>query len=47
MAVFGLAIYALAIRLRLPRTAVDEHVGDMTQEAGEEDILLGVGHPAT
>jgi amino acid transporter len=47
MAVFGLAIYALAIRLRLPRTAVDEHVGDMTQEAEEEDILLGVGHPAT
>ena len=46
MAVFALGIYALAIRLRLPRTAVDAHVGDMTQEAEEEDILLGVGHPA-
>jgi amino acid transporter len=46
MAVFALAIYALAIRLRLPRTAVDEHVGDMTQEAEEEDILLGVGRVA-
>jgi amino acid transporter len=43
MAVFALGIYALAIRLRLPRTAVDEHVGDATQEAEEEDILLGVG----
>jgi amino acid transporter len=46
MAVFGVAIYALAIRMRLPREAVDAHVGDMTEEAEEEDILLGVGHPA-
>jgi hypothetical protein len=46
MAVFGLAIYALAIRLRLPRAAVAEHVGDLTAEAEEEDILLGIGHPA-
>src|SRR5919198_596216 len=47
MAVFGVAIYALAIRMRLPREAVDAHVGDMTEEAEEEGILLGVGHPAT
>jgi hypothetical protein len=46
MAVFGLAIYALAIRMRLPRTVVEEQVGDVTQEAEEEDLLLGVGHPA-
>jgi amino acid transporter len=46
MAIFALVIYALAIRMRLPRTAVDEHVGDMTAEAEEEDILLGVGQEA-
>jgi hypothetical protein len=46
MAVFGLVIYALAVRMRLPRVEVEEHVGDVTQEAEEEDILLGVGHPA-
>jgi amino acid transporter len=46
MAVFALGIYALAIRLRLPRTAVAEHVGDVTEEAEEEDVLLGVGRVA-
>jgi hypothetical protein len=43
-AVFGLVIYALAVRMRLPRAEVEEHVGDVTQEAEEADILLGVGH---
>jgi amino acid transporter len=46
MAVFSVAVYALAIRMRLPRTEVEEHVGDVTQEAEEEDLLLGIGHPA-
>jgi len=46
MALFSVAVYALAIRMRLPRTEVEEHVGDVTQEAEEEDLLLGVGHPA-
>jgi amino acid transporter len=46
MAVFGLAIYALAIRMRLPRAAVEAHVGDVTREAEEEDLVLGVGQPA-
>jgi amino acid transporter len=46
MAVFGVAIYALAMRMRLPRAMVEEHVGDVTQEAEEEELVLGVGHPA-
>jgi len=46
MALFSVAVYALAIRMRLPRTEVEEHVGDVTQEAEEEDLLLGIGHPA-
>ena len=45
MAIFGVAIYALAVRMRLPREAVDAHVGDMTEEAEEEDALLGVATP--
>ena len=46
MALFGLAIYALAIRMRLPRAAVEALVGDVTLEAEQEDLLLGVGQPA-
>jgi amino acid transporter len=35
MAVFSVAVYALAVRLRLPRAAVEERVGDLTAEAPE------------
>jgi amino acid transporter len=46
MAVFAVAIYALAIRLRLPAPAIAERVGDVTREAEEEEDLLVGAAPA-
>jgi amino acid transporter len=39
MAIFSLAIYLLAIRVRLPSERVEEYVGDLTAEAEEEEQL--------
>jgi hypothetical protein len=41
MAVFSLAIYALAMWLRLPNERVHEYVGDLAAEAEEEAEVLG------
>ena len=47
MAVYSLAIYAIALRTRLPRAAIEEHVGDFTAEAKEvEAELPAVAYPA-
>jgi hypothetical protein len=40
MAAFSLVIYALAVRMRLPREAVEEHVGALTAEAQEIEATL-------
>ncbi len=40
MAAFSVVIYALAMRLRLPRAAVEENVGDVTAEAEEIEAEL-------
>jgi len=40
MAAFSLGIYALALRMRLPREAVEERVGDLTAEAQEIEATL-------
>jgi amino acid transporter len=40
MALFSVAIYALAVRMRLPREAVEERVGDLEAEAQEIDAAL-------
>jgi amino acid transporter len=41
MALFSFAIYALAMRLRLPATAVEANVGDLSVEAEEIEAELG------
>jgi hypothetical protein len=33
MAVFGLVVYLTAVRMRLPRDEIEEHVGAFTAEA--------------
>jgi amino acid transporter len=40
MAAFSIAIYALALRLRLPAEAVEERVGDLSAEAQEIEAKL-------
>jgi amino acid transporter len=40
VAIFSIAIYALAMRLRLPPERTEEYVGDLTKEALEEESLL-------
>jgi hypothetical protein len=43
MALFSLAVYMLAVRMRLPREAIEEHIGDLTAEAeAEEAVIQGV-----
>jgi amino acid transporter len=46
MAIFSLAIYLLAMRLRLPSERVHEYVGDLTAEAEEEKKAIGDAVPA-
>jgi amino acid transporter len=41
MAAFSVAIYALALRLRLPREQVEERIGDLGAEAQEIEAELG------
>jgi len=47
MAIFSLAIYLLAMRLRLPSERVHEYVGDLTAEAEEEEKAIGDAVPAS
>jgi hypothetical protein len=44
--VFSLAIYGLAMWLRLPDERVHEYVGDLTAEAEEEEKIIGDAIPA-
>jgi hypothetical protein len=46
MALFSLAIYGLAMWLRLPSERVHEYVGDLTAEAAEEEAIIGDAIPA-
>ncbi len=46
MALFSLAIYAMAMWLRLPNERVHEYVGDLTAEAEEEEAIIGDAIPA-
>jgi amino acid transporter len=40
MAVFGLVVYLVAVRMRLPRQEIEQHVGDLTAEAeAEADVV--------
>lgn len=43
MAIFSLAIYLLAIRVRLPNDCVQEYIGDLTAEAEETSRELAAG----
>ena len=40
MALYSLVIYAIALRTRLSRAAIEEHVGDLTAEAEEVEAEL-------
>jgi hypothetical protein len=40
MALYSLVIYAIALRTRLPRAAIEAHVGDLTAEAEEVEAEL-------
>jgi amino acid transporter len=43
VALFSVAVYAYAIRQRLPQQAALDYVGDLTAEAEEEEVLLVTG----
>jgi hypothetical protein len=43
VALFSVAVYAYAIRQRLPRQRALDYVGDLTAEAEEEEVLLVTG----
>jgi amino acid transporter len=45
MALFSLAIYFLAVRMRLPRAAIEEHIGDLTAEAEAEEAAVALPTP--
>jgi amino acid transporter len=45
MAVFSLAIYALALRMRLPRAEIEENVGDLEAEAEAERTAVALPTP--
>jgi hypothetical protein len=45
MALFALAVYAIAIRMRLPREAVERHIGDFTAEAEAEEEAVALPRP--
>jgi amino acid transporter len=42
MSAYSLAVYFMAVRLRLPTEAVREHVGDLTAEAEAEERALAI-----
>jgi amino acid transporter len=42
MAVFGLAVYLIAVRMRLPRAAIEQHIGEFTAEAEAEDAAVAL-----
>jgi hypothetical protein len=45
MAVFSLAVYALAVRMRLPRREIEENVGDLEAEAEAEEAAVAFAAP--
>jgi hypothetical protein len=45
MAVFSLAIYALAVRMRLPREEIEHRIGDVTAEAEAEADVVALPTP--
>jgi amino acid transporter len=45
MALFALAVYAIAVRMRLPREAVERHIGDFTAEAEAEEAAVALPRP--
>jgi hypothetical protein len=45
MALFSLAVYFLAVRMRLPRAAIEEHIGDLTAEAEAEEAAVALPTP--
>jgi hypothetical protein len=45
MALFSLAIYFLAVPMRLPRAAIEEHIGDLTVEAEAEEAAVALPTP--
>jgi amino acid transporter len=45
MALFGLAIYALAVRMRLPREEIEQRIGDVTAEAEAEADVVALPTP--
>jgi len=44
MALFSLAIYAIAVRMRLPREAVEKHISEFTAEAEAEEAAVTLAH---
>jgi amino acid transporter len=42
MAVFGLVVYLVAVRMRLPRAAIEQHIGEFTAEAEAEEAAVAL-----
>jgi hypothetical protein len=45
MAVFGLVVYLVAVRMRLPRGEIEEHVAAFTAEAEAEEEAVALPTP--
>jgi amino acid transporter len=45
MAVFALAVYLIAVRMRLPRQEIEDHVGAFTAEAEAEEEVVALPRP--
>jgi hypothetical protein len=45
MALFSVAIYALAVRMRLPRAEIERNIGDLTAEAEAEEAAVALPTP--
>ena len=45
MALFSLAIYLLAVRMRLPREEIEQRIGDVTAEAEAEADVVALPTP--
>ena len=45
MAVFSLAVYMVAVRMRLPRAEIEQNVGDVTAEAEAEEAAVALPTP--